>query len=290
MRLQFVFSILFSAMAGASELGSWAPAVAAAIESLAQSKKGQAPVAVLPFDNSVVEGDLAELAFSRLVDRAEFKFSDDFWKIVPIAFGRQALRASYESFAGTPSNIWDSQPGYMKYRRLFLSSYQDICSKVGRKECRVYLAKLWLGFSNEDITAYAGKIWAEESARGLKVSPQWAEMISFLKSRGFAVWVASPDAQPLLEGAVGHAGLEARRALGVHLKTAEVPIRMGKVSELAAATGVSPALVIGASRDDIDLLSYQGGLRILADSGDPALRVLALKAGWLVQPSILPSR
>lgn len=306
--------------------GRWKPEVRLAIERLAFQRGDKSPgydprhppVAVLPLDDAFIDGDLGELAFWRLVRRAEFKFDDEFWNIVPVAYGRQKTRAAYEQFSGLSQAIWQQQPTYAQYCKFFVRSYQDVCSGVGRKECRVYLARLWRGFAFDQAQAYVSAVWDEESRRdvsvdavaeypgdpfparmrrGLVVEPEMQNLANFLRATGFQVWLESADESVVVRTAAAKLGLEPRRAVGIeltsfqdHLKSGvvePVPMRGGKVEAIVTATGGVPALVVGAGPEDVALLSYGSGLRVLLDSGEPHIHALALKSGWLAQPAFV---
>ena len=113
----------------------------------------------------MVVGDPAELVFLRLTTKADFRFDDEWWKIVPIAYGRQPARAAYEHFIHLSSSVWQSQPGYHQYRKAMLASYIGLCRSVGRRECRQYLMRLWAGWKEEDAIDYSRAVINEEKGR-----------------------------------------------------------------------------------------------------------------------------
>ncbi len=305
----------------------WDPEVLAAVELAAETQGSKSPdydpdnppIAVLPFDGAFVDGDIGELAFWKLVRRAEFKFDDQFWQVVPIGFGRQKLRAAHEQFSALPAKIWDSEPTYHQFCKGFVESYRKICDQVGRKECREYLARLWRGYTREEAMAYMANVWDEEVKlppgveqvpddpadpapervrRGLRVAPEMLDLARFLRATGFDVWLESPDMSSLVRAGAVKVGVDPTRAVGIKLSSFKdqlgsetlepIPMRAGKVEALVTATGRTPALVVGAGPDDVDLLSYGNGLRILLDSGEPHLRALAVKSHWRIQPAFVP--
>jgi phosphoserine phosphatase len=304
----------------------WDPQVRSAIELVAETQGSKSPqydpdnppVAVLPFDDSFIDGDIAELAFWRLVRRVEFKFDDDFWRVVPVAYGRQKLRAAYEAFSAVPAKIWDSQPEYHQYCKGFLESYRGVCDKVGRKECREYLARLWRGYSRDEAMAYMAAVWDDElqrapsvedvpgepgdaaparARRGLLVAPEMRDLVRFLRETGFEVWLESPDQSTLLRAAASKVGADPKKTAGIVLTSFKdrlgsstvdpIPMRTGKVEALTTGTGRVPAIVVGSGPDDVDLMAYGNGLRVLLDAGEPHLRALAEKAHWKIQPAFV---
>jgi phosphoserine phosphatase len=304
--------------------GRWTPAVRAAIDRLIARKGKLAPgydsqrppVAVLPWSDALVGGDPAELVFLRLVSDVEFKVDDDWWDIVPIAYGRQPIRAAYEQFIGLPRSVWKSQPGYMAWRKGMLSSYLDLCRHVGRKECRSYLAELWAGWREDDAEAYAAKALDDEmntpatselvpgqlgdpkplrARRGLRVIPEMRDLVAKLRASGFDVWVVDDVPQPVLEASTTDYGVDPSRVYGIVNSTdgprlgadvvLPVPTRGGKTAIVQTELGRPPDFALGRDAADLNLLSYGDGLRVVLD-GDPDLVRKARERGWLVQPSL----
>ncbi len=301
--------------------GRWDSEIRTAVENLI-AERGRAsagydpkapPVAVLPWSDASVAGDPAELVFLRLVSEAKFKFSDSWWGIVPIVYGRQPTRAAYDGFVSLSSSVWTAQPGYHGWRKGMLSSYVGLCRGVGRKECRSYLARLWAGWrldeaedfaketlaaeknhsgSSQDIPGEAGDAAPLHARRGLRVIPEMRDLAAKLKSSGFDVWVVDDVSQPVLLASAGDYGVDPSRVYGVRNSTdgarmgAEilkpVPTRGGKVEIVQTALGRPADLVVGRDLADFDILNYGDGLRVVFDI-DPGLVKKARERGWLVQ-------
>jgi phosphoserine phosphatase len=259
---------------------------------------------------------LGELVFQRLVRRVEFKFDDDWWTIVPLAYGRQRIRAAHEQFFSLPQAAWPAQPTYHQFRKFMLESYRDSCLKVSRKDCRIYLARLLKGLSQEEVAAYAKSTIAEEAERkieiewvgesegdpnpvevrrGLREVPEMKDLCRLLMTAGFHVWVADSEPAVVLSTAAPAYSVGASRTLGIKQalfrgtltgKIEEpVPFGNGKVDALLGAVGRPPALVVASSPDDRELLRYGSGVRLILDRGDAILREEARKRGWLLQPA-----
>lgn len=286
----------------ALDLGpGWTPAARQAIAKLVEVRGSSAaaynenvpPVAVIGFDRLGADGDVSEAVFYRLVTEVEFKFSDDFWKQVPIGFGRQRLRADYEMFSTQPKKLWPTQPEYLDFRKRFLDGYQRICAETGVKECRGYLAALLFGFTADDARGYADRVLADEAKekprveligdsdtdpqpvrwkRGYALRPQISRLIAVLRENGFDVWVLGLDAQPLLLSEAVPAGVDASRCLGIDQHTERsrfngrlkepIPIRVGAIDALQAMVGRRPNFAIGSWAPFADLLLYADGLSI----------------------------
>ncbi len=303
--------------------GRWTPEAKGAIEALIAAKGRGAPgydpkvppVAILPWSDSAVAGDPAELVFLRLVSEAKFKIDDDWWPLVPIGYGRQPAHAAYEQFVSLSTEVWTAQPSYHAWRKDLLNSYVALCRGVGRKECRSYLSRLWAGwrldeaqdFSKETLDAEKKRVSGFESIpgepedrrplrarRGLRLIPEMRDLVGKLRGAGFDVWVIDDLPQPVLAASTLDYGVDPSRAYGVQNSTdgarmgadvlVPVPTRGGKTEIVQAQLGRPADLVIGRDLADLDVLSYGDGLRVVLD-GDAELVKKARERAWLVQPS-----
>jgi hypothetical protein len=306
--------------------GRWLPEVQSALESFIAArgkdspayKADEPPAAVLAFNDVAVINDVGLAVFQRMVDRADFKFSDAFWREVPIAYGRQKMRAAYGIFLEQPASVWMRQPSYQQYRKAFFRAYRDMCAQLGPLECRVWLARLLVGYGEDELAAYTrASLGAEylrpistelvaDSAddrdpvpvrRGLAWVPEIRALIDLLRASGFAVWTADANQQREFEVVAAQADFEPDRVLGIRTKVVAekltstvlqpVPVRGGKANAVSSRLGRAPLLVVGSQRDDQELLQYAApaALRLLLDRGDADLLRLAQDRGWLVQPA-----
>lgn len=304
--------------------GRWTPQARAALEGFIAARgrgapdydPSKPPVAVLPWSDALVAGDPAELVFLRLVTRAELRFDDSLWEVVPVAYGRQPARAAYEQFIRLSSSTWQTQPAYHQFRKAMLSSYLELCRGVGRKECRSYLARLLAGFRTEEVQEYAQAVLAEEKSspasrelvrseegdasplpvrRGLRLLPHMRDLVAKLSAAGVSVWVMDDVPQEVLLASCADYGVDPARVSGLRntldgarLSAAvlkPVPLRGGKAEIVRKAVGRAADLVIGRDVGDLELLSDGTGVRIVL-SGDPALEKAAAEKGWIVQPAL----
>lgn len=309
--------------------GRWDPAVKKAIDDLAWNvgkgtgtyDEARPPVAVLPWSDAAIYGDAGEAVFARMVEKVDFKYEDKFWKIVPMNYGRQHLRAAYNGFFEEPQSTWRNQVRYQQYCKDFVTSYQGVCERVGRLECREYLTSLFWGFKEDELKTYLDAAVKEEWTRplgtqsfpdgpgdrqpalirrGIAPIPEIADLVAFLKRRGFDIWVVADDSEFILRSAVPQYGIDPAHAAGMWVKVASatltadvldpVPFRAGKAAVVAARIGRVPALAVGSDPWDLELLGYGEGARLLLDKGDEHLRGIAEEKGWLVQPAFGPPR
>lgn len=310
-------------------LGRWRPEVRKALEDfMAARGKGSAlydpqspPTAVLAFNDAMVVNDVGEVVFQRMVEHADFRFSDEFWRDVPLVYGRQRLRAAHDIFAELPVSVWPQQPAYHQYHKGFLKAYRDMCDNLGRLECRTWLVKLLRGYREEELGFYTMTAIGEEHMRpvseeavrdspedaapvlirrGLARIPEMQDLCAALREAGFDVWFMDADAQQELEAVARDYEVDASRVCGVRGKVtadklsggimAPVPIRGGKTDVLMSKLGRAADLVVGAGLDDKELMEHGSGLRLLLDRGDAGMRKLAAEKNWLVQPAFSGKR
>lgn len=304
--------------------GRWDPKVRAEIQDIVTRRGRRSadydaekpPVALLPMADALAVGDAGELVFRSLVEHADFKFSDEFWRLVPVAYGRQKLMAAHGLFADLPTSTWERQPAYKQYRKGFHAAYANMCARAGRAECRAFLARLARGFTEDELATYTQGALREESIaaapfedltdapddkaplrirRGWSYVPEMRELLRLLRAEGWDVWVVDTDLQKVLEAALRPLAVDPSRVEGYRLAVKDekltgelvgsAPIRGGKVEVVATLIGRAPQLVIGTRAEDEPVLSFGSGLRVLLDAGDAELRGRARERGWLVQPS-----
>lgn len=96
--------------------GRWRPEIVDAVEKVLELEgfgdlysPDRPPVALIAWDDVFVTNRLSEALFQRLVTRAEFKFDDAFWKLIPSQYGRVRIRAGYTGFVDRLKDIEDEQ-------------------------------------------------------------------------------------------------------------------------------------------------------------------------------------
>ena len=307
--------------------GRWRPEVADALERLLEQEgagredysDADPPVAVFGWEDVSITHRLGEAVFRRLVTRADFKFSEEFWGEVPEVYGRARLRSDYESFRDHAQASWPKEPAYRSYRKGFLRCYQRMCAAEGAKSCARWLTVLLKGFSQDELRNYSTETIRQEFLRpvgeelavddiddpapvkmpvGLRRIPEMADLYRRLLDRGFDVWVLSGSNDWSLKTMAAMYGVDGSRAVGVRCKvvndklTADVlipiPVGSGQAEALTLFVGRPPSLVV-ASSGDSELLGYGRGVRIaVADAG--AGGAVWERKGWLYQPRFSPVR
>jgi len=233
--------------------------------------------------------------------------------MIPSSYKRQRIKADFEHFFAEPQSVWVRQASYQQYRKNFIETYQLMCRKEGRKECRSWMTRLLWGFREDELRAYAQEFVADELRRpletekvrlaeedpsaveiqrGLRPIAELKALAKILLASGFDVWVVADDPQWILEAMAKEYGVDPSRVAGIRLESKDgklgsqildpIPFKGGKVEALVAGVGRPPALVVGSDIWDIDMLDYGGRLRLLLDKGDVALRDTAAEKGWLL--------
>ncbi|MBI4678859.1 MAG: haloacid dehalogenase-like hydrolase [Elusimicrobia bacterium] len=315
--------------------GRWDPAVRGSIEEFIRAAgkdspdhdPNDPPAAVFALNEVVIPNDLGEVVFQKMVLSSstapgfDFKMDEDFWRILPAAFGQARLYFDYQQLLAMPVSVWPDQPGLRRMRKGFVRMYRDFCARRGRKECRALLARLFRGFTEDEAVGYAKDVIEAELARpvgyafleekdsdpapekirmGLQPAPEMEDLMRVLAKEGFDVWIISEDAQVEVRQLAKHFGLPPERGIGIKaavststsLMTDEIeppfPFRSGKVEAVSSIVGKPPAIAVAGQAEDAPLLSYGEGLRLLMDSGDESLRRVAVDRGWLIQPAFPP--
>lgn len=94
--------------------GRWREEVSEAIEDILAEKgvgtdgysEQNPPVAVFAWDDVAITHDIGRAVFQHLVEKADFKFDNAFWDMVPVHFGRVLIRAGYNEFHREPKAVW----------------------------------------------------------------------------------------------------------------------------------------------------------------------------------------
>ncbi|MFH1723220.1 MAG: haloacid dehalogenase-like hydrolase, partial [Elusimicrobiota bacterium] len=307
--------------------GRWRPEVVDALELLLE-REGQGtplyapanpPVAVVAFDDVAATHHVGEAVFQSLVDRAQFKFSDEFWELVPVQYGRARIRAGYEGFRDQPRSVWDQDPYYRMYRKGFHGCYRSICREVGMKACSQWIATLLAGFEEVEVRRYVRAVIQEELRRpvggedvkdavddprpirlrtGLRRIPEMEDLFRKLKEKGFDVWVMSTANHWAIEAIARLYGIHPTRIVGIRSKVIDglvtkevlqpIPWGTGKAEAITMFIGRSPSLAVGGG-DDEPLLSYGEGLRVAVVDPDSDRSQWERRA-WLIQPRFSPVR
>ncbi|MBI4425175.1 MAG: haloacid dehalogenase-like hydrolase [Elusimicrobia bacterium] len=301
----------------------WTLEVRAALERLIEGQGASSrgydpdwpPVAVLVLDDLGFAGHAGELAFLRMVDRAEFRFSPAWWELVPLEVRDRARRA-LRRFNDRPENLWPNDEDFLAWRKAMFEARDLVRRQQGRRACLAWLSLLLTGytegeiegymrdlveeglrepFTDEPIRAHAGDAEPIGARRGLRRVPELAELTDRLLRAGIDVWMLSASNQWVAEALAQRYGVDPSRVVGTRPRILNkrldvavvdpVPVGPGKPEAVPLFIGRDPALG-GAGPDDEELLEYGRGLRVLVDPGDERFAARAKARGWLLQPRL----
>lgn len=303
----------------------WRPEVRLALEKLIDEKGRVSkkynpewpPVAVLVLDDVLAAHHAGEVAFLRMVERAEFRFSDAWWQRIPFEFRDRARRA-HKRFSGRPEAVWAQDEDFLQWRKAMFASYDLQCRRDGRRACRVWLTQLLIGhtegeaelymretleealsdpYATESIQGHAGDESAVRASRGLRRIPAMVELTEELLGEGFDVWVLSSSNQWIAEAITSRYGVDPSRVVGMRARIINRQVQLDIIDPIPEGVGMSEAVILFIGRDpalivsapeESPLLEYgkTKGTRVAIDRGDDKFRARAVDRGWLLQPEL----
>jgi phosphoserine phosphatase len=272
-------------------------------------------VAVFVFDDVAAAHHAGEVAFLRLVERAEFRFTDAWWQRIPIEFRDRARRA-HKRFSSRPEAVWPRDEDFSQWRKLMFESYDLLCRRDGRRACKSWLTALLMGHTESEAEAYmretleealrdpfaaeliradAGDEQTVPAVRGIRRVPAMQELIEELLAAGFDVWALSSSNQWITEAMATRYGIDPSRVVGLRPRVLNkrlqteivdpVPVGAGAAEAVVLFIGRHPDLVV-APPDDAELLEHGKGLRVAMDRGDERFKARAAHRGWLLQAEL----
>lgn len=294
--------------------GAWLPgvreAIAGAIEAGGGRGEGEAPpLAVFDLDYTCIHGDIGYAVFYHMVEHRLFRPRFE-------AFRRLLLR---HDPGGSASWILErlereEDPGERDTLRLRIRDlFGSMRRERGDVESFGWLAGLLLGWRRDEavevtrlvlgrelgapigrrVIARAGeRTWSVPS--GIRVHGEIENLIAVLVDRGFDVWIVSATAQPIVEAAAAHVGVEPERCIGVRFRSdggvltdldGPVTCRQGKVEAIRTIIGRRPVFAAGDGSTDVEMLDDCQGMRLLLDRGRADLVEYGKSRGWTIQPS-----
>ncbi|MBI5211237.1 MAG: haloacid dehalogenase-like hydrolase [Elusimicrobia bacterium] len=278
------------------------------------------PLATFDWDNTMIRNDIGEAVFYHAIREMRFKFElgDRFWSLIPAAYGRDELRASYESIAGLPPAQAKRTPQYRRYRKIFHRMYDQVKRDGASLHIDYgWLVQLMVGFTVPELEALADEVIALETSRslgrelvaerdgdpdpvavptGIRVYPEMADLVRRLTAAGWEVRVVSATAEPVVARFAAALGIPRGRVHGARVRvdagrlTEELTQRtwgQGKADTILAQAGRPSLLAGGDSNSDREMLELSQGERLVIDLGREPLRGEALSRGWLLQPPFL---
>lgn len=306
--------------------GRWAQPVRDALEKLLGSLGNESPdfdpdnppIAVLTLDSVSMTHRPDDALFRFLVDHARFKFDDAFWKRIPEPFGRERIRACYNTFHDRPDSVWEKDADFLAYRKTFHRAHQKLCASWGGKECSRWKLALLAGQDDAELRKNAGEAVTEallepvgtaqvgefaedpdpvDVQTGLRKIPEIQDLCAALKAKGFDLWLMSTSDEWSAQAFARLYDVDPARVVAFSARVAggkltddilaPVPYGPGQAAAIVMLIGRSPALILGG-KENLDLLEYGTDLRVLSASSKDGSPPPELKEGWLFQPAFKP--
>jgi phosphoserine phosphatase len=298
--------------------GRWAPEVKYALEGFLQAQaartlhdaRGNAPSAVLDWDNTVIAGDTADTVFFALCEMLAFRWeAPDFWDWMGEADTDGRVRAAYAAWQRADSP--ETRAGLRgEVIRAWYELHQRNLATAWAWDTGVFV-----GFTAEEALRFSREIiWRElrmpmrsqsvsgvEIPRGFRIRAEMVDLIRALGRAGLDVWILSASPRWEIETFAGLVGIAPARVIGMrHMvgadgritAVADSPVSYGPGKLAAYWRYVDPrrppVLVAGDSIGDWSLLDASVGVRLLVNPQDARLieyarRRAAAGEVWLVQ-------
>lgn len=174
------------------------------------------------------------------------------------------------------------------------ATYERLNAAEGHAVGYTWAATLLTGLDDTQSRRIATRVLEEAVASGeIAWRPEVRDLMAAMQRRGWAVWVVSASAQPLVQTAAQYYGIPADRVLGVRMRQADgryladlaepLTWRHGKVTAIERHIRGIPDFVAGDTDTDIEMLSLARHA-LLFDRGNAEAREAGGPLGWWIQP------
>jgi phosphoserine phosphatase len=174
------------------------------------------------------------------------------------------------------------------------ATYDRLCRDEGHEVGYTWAATLLTGLDDVQARRVAVQVIDDAVASGAIVwRPEVRDLIAMMQRAGWAVWIVSASAAPLVEAAAQHYGVAPSRVLGVRMQQVSgrfaaalaepLTWRHGKVMAIERHIQAVPDFVAGDTDTDIEMLTL-GRRSLLFDRGNAEALAAARRLGWWVQP------
>lgn len=264
-------------------------------------------VVALDFDNTCIRGDFGEQLHAMLCEDLAYALDDErFWSTVDPADGRARLRAAWRAGLDGDARaalVSDLMAVYLRRLR-----------RAGVEDAYGWAATLHAGLRVETLQGLAQRAFdaarsapesiAEHTApdglvvrrpTGLRVRPALRLLVEAAEDAGLVPWIVTATNEWSVAAVAHHVGVSPERVVGNRCVVRDGVIeveregpttwRRGKVEAIDARIGRRPAIAVGDTWTDVEMLDAAEQLGVLIDRGDGELRRLAESRGWLVVPA-----
>lgn len=282
------------------------------------------PLAVFDFDNTCILNDIGELFSHFLIDEMLYRYDlNDFWDLVHPDDGRDTLYDITQKALQIPAAKRAQSLAYEHYLYEMGALYGRRLNRAGKADCYQWAVRLHVGMTEQQIHAHSNQAIRREMARsierqkrlhplpnlqdptlpahpvsigrGIRMFEEIYTLIQTLKANNFDVWVVSATNIWTVRAFAQLFGISPDRVLGNSLLTGPneiltsetilpVLFRQGKVEAIHKYIGRTPALALGDSDTDLEMLVEATDLSVVIDVGNAEMRAAAKKHGWAIQP------
>ncbi len=254
----------------------------------ALERAGGTPLAVFDCDGTVIRGDIGEAMLYRQIEHFYFRISPaEIWEDFP---RRDALARAYAHLQAAAPGARTAHPDFAPFADMILSWYfGQIEEGLVEKAC-ADIVRLFAGFAPAEVRKFATDTFMEEAnspvserrlgsrtlPRGVRFLLEPVALVRLLRQKRVQVWAVSGSSVWSVEPVFHMLGVPRERVIGIDLEERNgvftgiphepIPIREKKVDALRERVSAAPILVASDSRNDIPLLEYSVGVKVMVNS------------------------
>ncbi len=285
---------------------------------------GPAGLAAFDFDNTLIQNDLGEACLYELIFAAQLHGEkEQFWQEIQLPWvspaEKQELQQRWQQYW-----LFATKEAHPTKKRLeggateLYSHFANLLVKLYLRLCKEDLERAyrWSRYifawqKESDMRALSQRVWERELTtplqsqrlpsgdkieRGLRIYPELKSLIEALLQRDWEIKIVTASPHFLIEPVINHWGLKEEDVIGMELQKERnlflpeilepFPCFGGKVAALQRQTARQPALAVGNSVSDIELLTYANSSIFLAQGADN-IYIQAERAGLFVQEAFV---
>lgn len=270
---------------------------------------GPPGLAAFDFDNTLIVGDLGEVAMSYIALQGLLRLDlPEFWKALHhrdlTAEDVLQVQSLYDAIIDDEA---DSQ--FLQMLDLLLTMYERIHEHSGLEEAYRWTKVFFAGRTQEELGKIGKYVWQsqlEESFHsaqitntrsipmGLRIRPYMRELIRELMQRNWQVKIVTASPEDVVRSALGAFALEKDAVHGMNFETDEnhllsfqlrepFPFGSGK-SELVSRYDLPLRLAAGDSITDKELLLASENAIFFDKKSHPQMVELAKEKNWMIEP------
>jgi phosphoserine phosphatase len=281
--------------------GCWTEENRRALEEMLGREHKHLPIAVLDWDGTCMQGDIAEVIYHQLCEELGFRFeTPGFWDWITEPVPTNTICAAYQDYCAHPT-----AENKLRLRIHFERLRQSLYEGEDDGAICAWETGILIGWTLAEARQYARQVFARELIRlprcetlaldgeklefkrELRLRAEMQELIRTMQNAGWDVWVISASAQWLVEVAAEWYGIPPSRVVGMRRQivdgrisgTVLPPISFSDGKLDAYQTFVNrtrpPTFAAGDSLYDWKLLEWADEARLLVEPVPDKLRDFA---------------